>query len=90
MSENQNMTRLNGYTRHAEHDVQFYADKVASELTWLEGNIRDLRQEVERGSIHEQRNLVAKAADVADAAGKLRAAHERLGILRDIAEGDAS
>ena len=82
-------TPLEGYISHAEHDIEFYAKKLESELKWLEGNIRAIRREVERGSVFEQRNLVAKAADVAEAAGKLRAAHERLGILRDIAEGDA-
>lgn len=81
-------TPLQGYIAHAEHDVQFLAAKVGSELAWLEGSIRDLRREVARGNVFEQRNLVAKAADVAEAAGKLRAAHERLGILKDIASTD--
>jgi len=80
-------TPIEGYISHAEHDVEFYAEKLASELRWLEGNIRDLRREVERGNVFEQRNLVAKAADVAEVAGKIRAAHERLGVLRDIASG---
>ena len=76
---------LEGYIAHAEHDIEFFTKKLDSELRWLEGSIRDLRQEVERGSVFEQRNLVAKAADVAEVAGKIRAAQERLGILRDIA-----
>jgi len=78
-------TALEGYISHAESDVKFYTEKLASELRWLEGSILDLRREVERGSVFEQRNLVAKAADVAEVAGKIRAAHERLGVLRDIA-----
>ena len=82
-----NGTPIEGYISHAEHDVEFYTEKLASELRWLEGNIRDLRREVERGSVFEQRNLVAKAADVAEVAGKIRAAQERLGVLRDIASG---
>jgi len=81
-------TPLEAYISHAEHDVKFFTEKLESELRWLEGNVRDLRQEVERGSVFEQRNLVAKAADVAEVAGKIRAAQERLGILRDIAKGD--
>jgi uncharacterized protein (DUF885 family) len=78
-------TPLESYISHAEHDVEFYAKKLESELRWLDGHIRDLRREVERGNVFEQRNLVSKAADVAEVAGKIRAAHERLGILRDIA-----
>ena len=80
-------TLLEGYISRAEHDVEFYTEKLDSELRWLEGNIRDLRREVERGNVFEQRNLVAKAADVAEVAGKIRAAYERLGVLRDIASG---
>lgn len=80
-----NRTPLEGYISHAEHDIDFYAKKLDPELRWLEGSIRDLRREVETGNVFEQRNLVAKAADVAEVAGKIRAAHERLGILRDIA-----
>ena len=83
-------TALEGYISHAESDVKFYTEKLASELRWLEGSILDLRREVERGSVFEQRNLVAKAADVAEVAGKIRAAHERLGVLRDIASEAAA
>lgn len=65
-------------------DVAFYKDKLGSELRWLESNIADLRREVASGNIFEQRNLVAKAADVAEVAGKLRAANESLAMLKRI------
>ena len=75
------------YLRVAESNVKFFEEKVASELLWLEGNIRDIRREVERRNIFEQRNLISKAADVAEAAGKLRAAHESVATLKAIIEG---
>jgi len=83
-------TPLEAYISHAESDVKFFGEKVASELLWLEGNILDLRREVERGNVFDQRNLASKAVDVVEAAGKLRAAHERLGILKDIASTEAA
>lgn len=64
-----------------EANARFFAEKLDSELRWLESGIADLRREVARKSIFEQRNLVAKAADVAEVAGKLRAAHESLALL---------
>jgi len=81
---------IDHYMRMAESNVHFFEEKVASELLWLEGGIRDLRREVERGRIYEQRNLVSKAADVAEAAGKLRAAHEALQTLTAIRAADES
>ena len=72
--------------RMQESGVEFYTQKLNSELRWLEGNIVDLRREVERGAIFEQRNLVAKAADVAEVAGKLRSAIEAREIIQRIIE----
>jgi hypothetical protein len=73
--------------RMKNSDVAFYKDKLGSELRWLESNIADLRREVANGNIFEQRNLVAKAADVAEVAGKLRAAHEGLALLKRLSAG---
>lgn len=75
--------------RMQESSVEFFTQKIHSELRWLEGNITDLRREVERGAIFEQRNLVAKAADVAEVAGKLRAAIEARDLVKRIIENQA-
>lgn len=84
---NEGRTPLDHELRMQESSVEFFTRKLDSELRWLEGNIADLRREVERGSIFEQRNLVAKAADVAEVAGKLRAAIEARDIVKRIMEG---
>ncbi|KIA72707.1 hypothetical protein ANMWB30_24750 [Arthrobacter sp. MWB30] len=70
--------------RMQESNIKFFTDKLNSELRWLESGIADLRREVERGAIFEQRNVVAKAADVAEVAGKLRAAIEAREIIQRI------
>ena len=72
----------------AEGEVTFYAGRLESELKWLESSIADIRREVSRDSVHEARNLVAKAGDVSDYVGKLRGAHERVALLKDLVKDD--
>ena len=67
-----------------EGEFEFMKGRLESELKWLESGIADIRREMDRGSMNEARNLVAKAGDVADYVGKLRSAHERLELLKDI------
>ena len=79
-------TPMDHEIRMQEANVRFFTEKLDSELRWLESGIADLRREVDRKSIFEQRNLVAKAADVAEVAGKLRSAHEALALLARVVE----
>ena len=72
-----------------EGEVKFFSDRLESELKWLESGIADIRREMARGSMNEARNLVAKSGDIADYAGKLRSAYERLGLLEDILRDEA-
>jgi hypothetical protein len=81
-------TRLEHYTRMADGDVDFYKDRVEASLKGLEHIIADVRRNTENNYVDETRNLVAKAADVADYLGKLRSALDRQTVLGDIADAE--
>ena len=74
----------------AEGEVSFFKGRLESELKWLEDGIVDIRREMDSGRMHEARNIVAKAGDVADYVGKLRGAYERLELLNDIMKSEAA
>ena len=77
-------TTIESYIGMANAEISHFTEKVESELKWLEGHIRDLRLEVERGNVFEQINLVTAAARVSYAAGKLQTAQENLAIFTEI------
>jgi hypothetical protein len=79
-------THLDMYTSMATAEVNHFTEKVESELRWLEGHIRDLRKEVERGNVFDQINLVTAASRVAYSAGKLRAAQESVTAFKAITD----
>jgi hypothetical protein len=79
---------LEGYIGMANAEANHFTEKLESELKWLEGHIRDLRREVERGQLFDQINLVTAAARVSYSAGKLRAAQENIEIFKTLAEGE--
>lgn len=88
MSQKPAKSMLDHYGRVVRHEVEFYAERVEQELKWLESGIDELRGDIKRGSLHEYRNIAAKAVDVIEYAGKLRAAIEQLEVLDTLAKED--
>ena len=84
------MSELEKQIQTAESLVKFYTDRVEEQLQWLESGIANLRPYLPTGEkVDDQRNLVAKAGDVADFAGKLNAAIATLYALKQVRDKDA-
>jgi hypothetical protein len=81
---------LDHWKRLNAGEIERYAERIEDHIKWLEGDIRQIRRDIENGNTVAARNCVAKAADILEYAEKYNAARGVLDMFRmlDSEDGD--